>query len=330
MKKISIILPVYNGSSYLERAIRSVLGQEGINLQDIELIILDDGSSDNSLQIAKSFAKKYSKLIKVHSHKNIGVANTRNKGIDLARGKYILFIDQDDYFDLDYCKTLYNAAEDGNWDVVICGKKRPDNRGKIIGKDIYINAEFTRYMSVSVWAKIHNTKFLKDNGIRIFNNHQGEDIVFSFEEAQKTKKVKTLQYCGYNWFYNRESVSNSSQRGLDKNNLRSILNVQDALIRLDTSKDNMSTYFITLMSAYYLFFAGRASTPNQFLEAYKVLFDNLKTFYPNYHKNPYIMRAPEGTLPLFSTGVKVFMLLHKLRLIGPFARVYCRRKRDND
>lgn len=309
----------------MERCIDSVVNQKGIAINDLELLVFNGGSRDSSLEIAKQYEEKYPELISVYSHKNIGVANTRNKGIDLAKGKYILFLDQDDYFDTDYCRVLYDAAEDGDWDVVICGKKRPNKDGKIVGKDIYVDAEFTRYMSVSVWAKIHNTKFLKDNNIRIFNNHQGEDVVFSFEESQKTTKVKTISYCGYNWFYNQASVSNSSQRGLDEQNLQSILNVQNSLIRLDTSQDNMSTYFITLMSAYYLFFAGKASTSAEFLTAYETLFTNLEKFYPSYKRNPLIAHPPKGTLPVFSVGVKVFMVLHKLHLMALFAKVYCKK-----
>jgi hypothetical protein len=80
-----------------------------------------------------------------------------------------------------------------------------------------------------------------------------------------------------------------------------------------------------MMTAYYLFFAGKASTVTEFLTAYETLMNNLSKSYPLFAKNRYILFSPKGTLPVFAIGVKVFIVLHKLRLMGLFARLYCRR-----
>ena len=323
-KKISVIIPVYNGVKYIARCIDSVLAQQNFDIEQLEILLLNDGSTDGSVDLLEQYQEKYSDIIKVVSHSNMGVAKTRNKGISLARGEYCIFIDQDDYIDLDYCKVLLAEIDGLKLDVVISGMKRPDENGKIITRDTYRDHYFSRFMCMSVWAKIHRTDFLRENKIELFDNAHGEDIVFSFEEAQNTKKIKCIEYCGYNWFYNTQSVSNTSQRGLGEKNLKSILTTQKRLIELDHYKDNANLYFITLMTAYYIFFAGRKTAAGDFMNAVNVLMNNLKKHYPHYDKNPYIWRSPKGALPIFSIGVKAFVILYKLKLLGFYAKIYCK------
>lgn len=115
MYDISVIIPVYNVSNYLEKHLYSIINQE--NFTNIEFIYVDDGSTDNSLQILKNVAKNKPN-IKIYTQKNNGVSSARNKGISKATAEYICFIDADDYLDFDYFKTLLNYF---NYDVVISG-----------------------------------------------------------------------------------------------------------------------------------------------------------------------------------------------------------------
>jgi len=329
-KKISIIIPVYNGQKYISHCVDSVLGQENFDIHDLDILLLNDGSRDKSLGMINGYKEKYPDIIRVFSHKNMGVANTRNKGISLASGKYTMFIDQDDFIDKDFCGVLYREAESGGYDVVCSGMRRPDENGKIVTKTKYKDTYFARFMCMSVWAKVHRTDFLRSKKLKIFDNHQGEDIVFSFEVAQKTENIKCIDYCGYNWFYNEGSVSNTTQRGLDESNIKSILNVQNRLADIDIKKDNISTFFVTMVTAYYIFFVGRSSTPDEFNSGLKVLMGNLKTRYPNYNKNHYLWVAPRGILPIFSIGVKVFMIMYSLNIMGLFSKFYCKGKKQED
>ena len=111
--KISIIVPVYNAEKYIGTCIDSILKQ---TYQNFELLLINDGSSDNSLEVLNQYSKK-DKRIRVIDQKNIGVAKTRNKGIQLARGEYIAFIDNDDYIDEDYLEQFMNVCN--NQDIVI-------------------------------------------------------------------------------------------------------------------------------------------------------------------------------------------------------------------
>lgn len=324
MKKVSFIIPTYNGERYIKRCVDSILHQKQFDINTIEILLLDDGSKDNTFEIAKHYSNEYPSIVRSSRHKNIGVARTRNKGIELATGEYLAFIDQDDYIDDDFCVVLYTEASQGDYDVVFSGMKRPDEYGHIVSRDIYKDTVFARLMCMSIWAKLHKTEFVRQNNIRLFDNKQGEDIAFTFEEFQKTDNIRGLSYCGYNWFYNRESVSNTSQRVLSSDNVNAIIRLQDRLFELDDKKNNMTTFFLTMLSAYYVFFSGKGSTHRQFTNGEARIMANLRANRPNFRRNHYLFIAPRGILPIFSIGVKCYIVLNKFNLINIFAKVYCK------
>ena len=108
MKQVSIIVPVYNVEKYLRKCLDSLVNQ---TLKDIEIIVVNDGSPDNSQDIINEYVKKYPKIIKSFIVKNGGQGSARNFAIKEAKGEYILYVDSDDYIDLDMAETLYNAAK---------------------------------------------------------------------------------------------------------------------------------------------------------------------------------------------------------------------------
>lgn len=118
--KISIIIPVYNAAEHLAPCLEGLLTQ---TLGDIEIICVDDGSRDSSLEVLNSFAARDSR-IKLLSQQNRGCGGARNSGLDRATGDYILFIDADDYVEGDYCQRMYEAAERHSADVVVVGMKK--------------------------------------------------------------------------------------------------------------------------------------------------------------------------------------------------------------
>lgn len=107
MVKVSVIVPVYNGGEFIELCIKDILNQ---TLKSIELILINDGSEDNTLQICQKYAK-YDNRITLINQENKGVSTARNNGIDKATGKYICFIDSDDRIKEDYLENLYSIAE---------------------------------------------------------------------------------------------------------------------------------------------------------------------------------------------------------------------------
>ena len=116
MYKISVIIPVFNSSLYLDHCLSTVVNQ---TLKDIEIILIDDGSTDDSLNVIKNYAKKYNN-IKYTSKENEGQAIARNIGIQMSSGEFITFIDSDDYIELNMLEKLYNIAKSDNSDIVLC------------------------------------------------------------------------------------------------------------------------------------------------------------------------------------------------------------------
>ena len=113
--KVSVIMPVYNAGEYLSRAISDVLSQ---TLTELELICVDDGSTDNSPKIIKDFAAK-DKRVKVIREKNAGPAVARNSGLKSAKGRYVIFLDADDFYEKNLLMELYDTAERDNLDVAV-------------------------------------------------------------------------------------------------------------------------------------------------------------------------------------------------------------------
>ena len=210
-QKVSIILPVYNAEKYLQRCIDSIIGQD---YNSIELIAIDDGSKDGSWDILKEYQDRYPSKVIVIKQKNMGVSKTRNKGIQLATGKYLILIDNDDYYDQGYISTFVSAIESGDLDVVIGGYKRPDKDGKIVEQVKLENFEYSKYKIVAAWAKIYRLDYIKENKIEFLNSNIGEDINFTIQAVSLTDKIKIIDYVGYNWYYNDESVSNTAHKSL--------------------------------------------------------------------------------------------------------------------
>ena len=117
MPKVSIIIPVFNVENYLERCLKSVIAQ---TFKDIEIIIINDGSIDKSLEICKKFAESDKRIILINQ-KNSGVSAARNTGIDIATGKYLSFVDSDDFITPDMIEFLLTNLEEHDADISSCG-----------------------------------------------------------------------------------------------------------------------------------------------------------------------------------------------------------------
>ena len=228
-KMISIIIPVYNTEKYIERCIQSVYNQTFTNY---ELILINDGSTDNSGEIVEKLALKGEAVVK--HIKNSGVSAARNLGIELATGNYIVFIDADDYIESDYLEKLLNAAEYFDAEIVVCGrttvfetnnKERCESveNGIFIGKDKehliqemlgYSYDDMKRWLKCSnfsrgtvVWARLYKTELLKKNNIKFeLDVKIGEDMLFNTKAYVYANKVVQLEYCGYYYFQHEESA----------------------------------------------------------------------------------------------------------------------------
>lgn len=322
-KKVSIVLPVYNAQKYLKRCLDSIFEQ---NYNNIELIAIDDGSKDSSWEILTEYQNKFSDKMKIIKQKNMGVSKTRNKGIDLATGEYLIFIDNDDYFDNGYLSTFVSEIEKDDLDVVIGGYKRPNSSNKIVDQVVLEDYEYSKFKIVAAWAKIYKTTYIKDNKIRFLDSNIGEDINFTIQAVTLTKKIKIINYVGYNWFYNEASVSNTAHKSLS-NGLQFdyLLNsIYNKLIDNNVIIDDMIEYYFIKLNVWYMLYATR----HTHYELVKSTLDEnitwLKERFPDFNKNKYLgIIKIKGESIEYQLIVWLFIKMVDFKIINLFLRLYC-------
>lgn len=212
MSKVSIIIPVYNAAPFLRKCIESIQLQKVV---DIEVILVNDGSKDNSLEICKEFAAADSR-VKVIDKPNGGVSDARNYGINNASGEYLMFVDADDWLSADALELLtpYMDKYDiirGSAYAVYPSKTRRYKLGRFTDKEKIIKAIISRNTIVACWgALFHRELFTKNNITFDSNLNVGEDWVVTAKTARFCKSIKLLPevYC---YHYNKENFGSCTQ-----------------------------------------------------------------------------------------------------------------------
>ena len=198
---MSIIVPIYNAEGTLHRCVRSLVQQSYSN---IEIILVDDGSSDCSLELSRHMASNDVRIT-VLSHSNHGVAYTRQIGVEHARGDYVTFVDADDYVKSNFVAEMINAAEKNECDIVCCnsiGNKLGDSpikRRKVISfnEDIFDGYFSAQRYSCVLWASIYKRTLF--NNIEFPRMHYAEDTLLKNILFTRAKKILLIPYCGYKY-----------------------------------------------------------------------------------------------------------------------------------
>ena len=318
---ISVIIPVYNAQDGIKRCVDSLLNQ---SFKNFEIILLNDGSKDNSLNILKEYELKYS-FVRVIDKQNEGVAVTRNKGILLAEGEYTMFMDNDDFVDSDYIETFYQAIHEKNLDLVIGGYKRVNQDNQIIFSQDIQQSEWSKYIIMAPWAKVYRTEFLKTNNLEFFDYGIGEDIIFNLAAYKTTDKIGLLDYKGYNWYYNNQSISNTSQRGFSPE--IDILVLFSKILELGKPSE-LVVYYLKRYYVWYLLFSGKSSSDQEFIHQYIRIKEWLKENKLISTISP-LSKKVQGERFQTKISLIVFLSLEKLRLVPLFAKIYCKGKKDN-
>ncbi|MED3939487.1 glycosyltransferase family 2 protein [Priestia megaterium] len=228
MPLLSIIIPVYKAELYLNQCIESILKQ---TFKDFELILINDGSPDNSGEICDKYAKKDARIRVVHK-KNQGVSTARNLGIDISKGKYLMFSDADDYVEPTWCEEMYNLVVNSDKSLVISGfcihNNRKTNKLKTninlsnlenkstLKKKNFLNL-YLKQMLNSPCNKIFISKLVKDNNIRFDESLSlGEDLLFNLEYLKKVDHdILIINKPLYNYILrNVESLDNKYYENL--------------------------------------------------------------------------------------------------------------------
>lgn len=236
---ISVIIPVYNASKYLEEALSSVEQQ---TYKNCEVLLVDDGSTDNSLSICEEFANRDDRF-KVFNKPNGGVSSARNYGLDRAKGQYVTFMDSDDYVFPDWLE--YMAREIQDCDLLICNYTQCNRvcgqiqRNTVLRESIVCESkedfrkhlgEIDYYCYGAVWRQMFLKSAIDACSLR-FENIQYEDILFSYTFLIHTKKIKKTDFEGYCYIHNEDSLSRHHSCIAEYNWIKRMEDIHLSLIR---------------------------------------------------------------------------------------------------
>ena len=309
MIDISIIVPSYNAEKSIDKCITSLINQ---TKKELEFIIINDGSTDSTEEIIKKYKDK---RIKYFKNKNSGIGKTRNFGIEKAKGKYLMFVDSDDYLENDACFSLFNKIEKSNSDVVVSNfYKVYDNRKESINILEFNNCtleekpDLINIVNTAPWNKIYRTSLIKDNNVFFPENIKYEDAPFVLECLDKASKISQIDEDTYNYV-----IHNNSETTVRDEKVFDIFKIIDMIRIYFSDKDYMKEeldYYIVSMLMNYNIQQRNQKDKKIGMKFIDESFDYLNKYVPNYRNNKYFKKRSK---------VKGFIEKHK-----NVSKIYCR------
>ena len=342
--KISIIIPVYNVEKYLNRCVDSLLGQ---TLKDIEIILVDDSSTDNSPRICDEYLKTDERVKVIHKP-NQGAGMARNSGLEIAKGDYVGFVDSDDYVDLNMYKALYDTAVKYDADLVMSGVRYVDGnmfekQGEIIEKSFFdadtvfetendikklrlgiVGAppeakDDSRY-GMSVWKNLLRRDVIVNNNLKFMSEREilSEDALFMIDYISVINKAVGINGAFYNYCRNEDSISKSYKKDrFDK----SMYFLDEIEKRFQNDTDEYKIYLDRFIQAF-----CRVVCSQEIMYAsdnnikYKDLKKRLKSICNNDMVKKVLKTYPLGKLPvkqaIFAFAVKYRLYLVQKIIVG--------------
>ena len=315
---ISVIVPIYNAEKYLKECLDSLVNQ---TLKNMEIILIDDGSTDTSSNIVDSYAKKYSNVIVKHV-KNGGVSKARNKGLSLAKGEYIAFIDSDDYINLTTYEKMYYKASSNDLDIVGCntniiypGKLVNCNSNiPLLSKDNENDKKITLIYSYAViWNKIYKREILNNITFKEGSNFC-EDVLFLYHVIPKANSFGNVNEYLYNYVQHEGSLTYVYDKKLYQ-----LIDNFDDLVKLykkekpyKNYKDEIEYSYVRYLYGTFIKRLAKTKDKKKFDEGVELVEDKVVKSYPNYKKNKYIKRLSIKNLYFKLFGKKIAHLIYKI------------------
>ncbi len=303
---ISIIVPVYNVESYLERCLESLKRQWYDNL---EIILVDDGSTDNSGKICDDFAKR-EKRAKVFHKRNGGLSDARNYGLKKAVGEMLAFVDSDDYIDESYISDMYYEMRHSDADIVVCGFNNNVPRSEILsGKDATIRL-LTRQENLEIvaWNKLYKKELFIDNDIWFPKGKKNEDSLTIYKVLSKAKKVAYLDKSLYSYVDRDESIMNTG-RIQDRLAMRELA-AREAIEYFKDNDDLLSAARISLLLAEFAYLDFAIGKKNDWRFGHHAK-KWIKTHSEEYKRNSYL--TAKLKLYYFLLSIGLYEAFRKIR-----------------
>lgn len=323
--EISVIMSVYNVEPYIRGTLDSVFGQ---TFDSFELIVIEDGSTDGTGNILHKYLEQYSEKMRVVFQENQGQGSSRNTALDMAKGKYVVFVDGDDTIEVNYLQTLYDTAEGSQSDVVICGYQKVDSKGKVIEKVSPKKEQdlFFLVRSLGCCGKMIRMDFLRQYNIKFASDKYYEDVSFSFLSSYMCEKISIIPYSGYLYLQRRGSTM-TKKITLEKVPFGEIeRSLQCILNRGKTNKIPLLEYGVMCFFTFFLFRVGRKNHVKIIGQLCDYMKHILFKYFPKFYNNSYLnLFHPGINMPMvYRVGILVFSTLCRFRLLKPFAMIVTR------
>jgi len=296
---ISVILPIYNGSRYINRCIESVLNN---TWRELELICVDDGSTDNSRDIVKSYINKDDR-VKLLTKENGGVIEARKLGIGHAKGEYITFIDQDDWVEINTYEKVIKQIEQDNSQLCVFGYCRDKNghSDKMINEnkiptiissaDDAIRFGFAREQyrnfAIFLWNRVFKTEFLKELDVEFWEKQRiGDDLLTWCVCAMQHPRISYLEDNFYHWVLRDESVSHTKSEKNIKVLNDIILSYEKCITLLENSSD-IKASTVNYLKTFYVYHASclyEIASENNMGEWIEIYKNDMKKYFKEYCK----------------------------------------------
>lgn len=289
MIKVSIIVPVYNTAKYLRKCLNSLVNQ---TLKEIEIIIVNDGSSDESEKIAKYYSENYPDKVRYFSQDNSGVGAARNKGIENANGEYIGFVDSDDYVELNMFEKMYEDAQRNNSDIVIClhkNEKYPVELKQSSDSKKDVKKIKAMFGNTSVCNKLYRKSCIKE--LRFRPHVWYEDVDFGIKAIFKARDISFINEELYHYVFRNGSIMNNDNI---QKNLDILSSFNEVLLYIENNQeykkyiDEIEYLAINHILLYAIVRILNSKSNKNKLKVIKELIKNFKNKFKNYKNNKYL------------------------------------------
>lgn len=331
--KVSIIVPAYNVEKYLDETMKSIINQD---FSGYEVILINDGSKDNTQKIIDKYQHQYPKMIHAYMQENCGQSATRNRALEYVNGEYIAFVDADDILCPDYLKTLYEACKKQNADIAIGGYvKFVSGSDKIVYSrnaekwDVEFDHGLHHVFQYSPCGKLFSTDFIRNHKFYFSVGEQLEDGPYGVMTHIVADKVAVLDYQGYRYRIHEESTMGNvrKKQARPKVPYNGIETAIKKVREFKTEKkyDEVLEYCIIKVLAGLTTSMYKSCDKQTRKELCEYCYRILNQYFPNAKKNPYIKVFKLKKLPfVHKVAVRMFMWAYRLHILYPFSVIVCK------